>query len=87
MICDFCAFLWRVLSSISGDPFGEGVPMDAEDDGGVRKMLLVAREGFFDVELFKLADGLIQEDVAFEHLVNQAFEASMNQSSLPVNNL
>ena len=35
MICDFCAFLWRVLSFIGGDTFGEGVPMDAEDDGSV----------------------------------------------------
>ncbi len=30
-----CAFLWRVLTLIGGDAFGEGVAMDAEDGGRV----------------------------------------------------
>jgi len=75
------------LTFIGGDAFGEGVAMDAEDGGRVREMLLVAREGLLDVELLEFADGLIQEDVAFEHFVHQGFEAIVNQSSLPVSNL
>lgn len=60
--------------------------MDAEDGGRVREMLFVAREGFLYVELLKLAERLIQQDVAFEHFVDQGFESSVNQSSFPVNN-
>jgi hypothetical protein len=47
-------------------------------------VLLVAREGLLYIELLEFADGLIQKDVAFEHFVDQAFEAIMNQSSFPV---
>lgn len=47
----------------------------------------MAREGLFYVELFEFADGLIQEDVAFEHFVHQVFEAIVNQSSFPVSSL
>ena len=61
--------------------------MDAQDGGRVGEVLLVAREGLFYVELFEFADGLIQEDVAFEHFVYQGFEAIVNQSSLPVSSL
>ncbi len=45
MVYAFCAFLWRLLAFVCGDAFGEGVAMDAEDGGRVRKVLLVAREG------------------------------------------
>jgi len=86
MVCAFCAFWWRLLAFISGDAFGEGVAMDAEDGGRVRKVLLVTREGLFYVELLKLAESLIQKDVALEHLLDQTFESGMNQSSFPVNN-
>ena len=61
--------------------------MDAEDGGGVRDVFPVPRHGFLDVELFKLAHGLIQKDVPLEHLVDQGFETIVNQSSFPVNNL
>ena len=87
MICAFCAFLWRFLILVSGDPLGEGVAMDAEDGSGVRDMLLVPRHGFLDVKLFEFAQGFIQKDVALEHFVDQAFESGTHQSSFPVNNL
>ena len=35
MFCDFCAFLWRVLTLVGGDPLGEGVAMDTQDGGRV----------------------------------------------------
>ena len=60
--------------------------MDAEDGGGVREMLFVTGEGLLYVELLKLAERFIQKDVALEHLVDQAFESGVNQSSFPVNN-
>ena len=47
----------------------------------------MAREGLLYVELLEFADGLIQEDVAFEHFVDQGFEAIVNQSSFPVSSL
>ncbi len=58
--------------------------MDAEDDGGVGEVLLVACEGFFDVELFEFGEGLVEKDVALEHFVDQTFESGVNQSSFPV---
>ena len=75
------------LSFISGDALGEGVAVDAQDGGRVGDVLLVAREGLLYVELLEFAHSLIQEDVAFEHFVHQGFEAIVNQSSFPVNNL
>src|SRR6185369_3360964 len=84
--CDFCALLWRVLVFVGGDTFGEGVAVDAEDGGRVREMLFVTREGLLNIELLKLAERFIQKDVALEHLLDQAFESGMNQSSFPVNN-
>ena len=83
----FGAFLWRLLAFIRGDAFGEGVAVDAEDGGCVREVLFVAREGLLDVELLEFAERFIQKDVTFEHFVDQAFEASMNQSSFPVSSL
>ena len=87
IFCAFCAFSRRLLLFVGGDALGEGVAMNAEDRGGVGDVLLVAREGFLDVELFKLADRLIQKDVAFEHFVDEVFEAIMDQSSFPVSSL
>jgi hypothetical protein len=85
MIGAFCAFLWRILAFVGGDSFREGVAVDAEDEGGLREVLLVAREGLFYVELFEFGEGLIEKDVALEHFVYEAFESGMNQSSFPVN--
>ena len=87
MVCAFCAFLWRLLSFIGRDAFGEGVAVDAEDGGRVREMLFMTREGLLYIELLKLAYSLIEEDMAFQHLVNQGFETVVNQSSFPVSNL
>ena len=44
-------------------------------------------EGLLYVELFEFADCLIEQDVAFEHFVNQVFETIVNQSSFPVSSL
>ena len=50
-------------------------------------MLLVAREGLLYVELLEFTQGLIEEDVTFEHFVYEGFEAIVNQSSFPVSSL
>ena len=61
--------------------------MDAQDGRRVREMLLVARQGLLYVELLEFTQCLIQEDVAFEHFVDQVFETVVNQSSFPVSSL
>lgn len=61
--------------------------MDAEDGGGIGDVLLVTGERLFDVELLEFAERFVQKDVAFEHFVDQVFEAIMNQSSFPVSSL
>ena len=81
------AVLGLALGLITGDALGEGVAMDAEHDGGLREVLIVAGEGLFYIELFEFADRLVEKDVAFKHFVDQAFKSGMNQSSFPVNNL
>jgi len=86
IICCFCAFLWRFLAFVSGDAFGERVAVDAEDGRGFREVLVVPGQGFLNIELLKLAHRLIQQDVAFEHFVDEAFKSGVNQSSFPVNN-
>ena len=87
MFCAFCAFLRRLLSFISGDAFGEGVAVDAQDGGRVGDVLLVAREGLLDVELLEFAERFVEKAVAFEHFVDQVFETVVNQSSFPVSSL
>ena len=87
VFCDFCAFLRRVLAFVLGDALGEGVAVDAEDGGCVGDVLLMTGEGFLDVELLEFAERFVQKDVAFEHFVDQGFEAIMNQSSFPVSSL
>ena len=79
--------MWRVLAFIGGDPFGESVPVDAQHYGRVGEVLLVFRERFFDVELFEFPERLIEQNMPFEHFVDEAFESGVNQSSFPVNNL
>ena len=61
--------------------------MDTEHGGSVGDVLLVTRQRLLDVELLEFAERFVQKDVAFEHFVDQSFEASMNQSSLPVSSL
>ena len=84
---DFASALPGFWAVILGDSLGEGVAMDAEHGGGIGEMLLVTRQRLLYIELFKFADGLFQKDVAFEHLVDEAFESVMNQSSFPVSSL
>ena len=61
--------------------------MDAEDGRRVGDVLLMTGEGFFDVQLFEFAEGLVKKDVAFQHLLDEVFETIMNQSSFPVRSL
>jgi hypothetical protein len=50
-------------------------------------VLLVAGERLLDIDLLELGDCLVEEDVAFQHFVNQRLESGVYQSSFPVNNL
>ena len=85
--CDFCAFLWRVLILILRNALGEGVAMDAEDGGGVGDVLFVTGERLLYIELLEFAERFVEQDVAFEHFVDQVFETVVNQSSFPVSSL
>ena len=87
MICAFCAFLWRLLAFVGGDAFGEGVAMDAEDGGGVGDVLLMTSERLLDIEFLEFAERFVEKDMAFEHFVDQVFQAIVNQSSFPVSSL
>lgn len=55
------------------DAFGDGVAVDAEGFGSMRNTLLMARKSPLNVELFELVEGLIQKDVAIEHVFNNGF--------------
>lgn len=59
---------------IRGDALGQGVAMDPEDFCGVGEMLSMARQSFFDIDLFKFGDRLIQKDLAVQHLIDQGFK-------------
>ena len=59
-----------LFSTIGINALGNRVAVDAEGFGGVGNALLVPSEGFLDVELFKLGNGLIKCDVAVEHVVD-----------------
>jgi hypothetical protein len=87
VFCDFCAFLWRIVGLVLGDALGEGVAMDAEDGGGVGDVLLVTGERLLYIELLEFAERFVEKNVAFEHFVDQVFEAVVNQSSFPVSSL
>ena len=55
--------------------------MDAEDDCGSREVLAVFRQRLFDVELFKLGEGFVEEDLAFQHFVDQGFKSGTHDQS------
>ena len=59
--------------------------MDSDGRCGFGDVLLMASHGLFDVELLEFAEGLVQKDVALEHLLDQTFKSGVNQSSFPVN--
>lgn len=48
--------------------------MDAQDFRGICEMLSMSRECLFDINLFKLRHGLIQENLAVQHFTDQGFE-------------
>ena len=62
-----------LLRTVGIDSLGNRVAVDAEGFGGVRNTLLVSRKCLLDVELFKLVEGFIQEDVSVEHVFNYCF--------------
>lgn len=61
--------------------------MDAEDGGGVGDVLLVTSERLLDIEFLEFAERFVEKDMAFEHFVDQVFQAVVNQSSFPVSSL
>ena len=67
---------------VEGDAFGEGVAMDAQDDGGVREVMGVFVERLFDVELLELGEGLVEEDSPLQHLIDQRFQSGAHQEAL-----
>src|ERR1043165_2339107 len=78
---------WSCFALVLGDALGEGIAVDAEHRGRVGDVLLVTGERLLDVELLEFAERFVQKDVAFEHFVDQAFEARGNESSFPVSSL
>jgi len=61
--------------------------MDAEDGGGVGDVLLMTSERLLDIEFLEFAERFVEKDMAFEHFVDQVFQAVVNQSSFPVSSL
>ena len=61
--------------------------MDAEDGGGVGDVLLMTSERLLDIEFLEFAERFVEKDMAFEHFVDQVFQAIVNQSSFPVSSL
>jgi hypothetical protein len=55
--------------------------MDPQDDGRTREVLFVFCERFLYVELFELADRLVEEYVAFQHFVDQGFKSGTHDQS------
>lgn len=52
------------------DSLGNRVAMDSERFSGVGNPLFVSREGFLNIEFFKLVQRFIQKDVTVEHVFN-----------------
>src|SRR5689334_13216691 len=63
-----------LLFVVEGDALGEGVAMDAQDDGGVGEVLFVLGQSLLDVELFELRERFVQKDLSLKHLVDQGFK-------------
>jgi hypothetical protein len=55
--------------------FGNRVAVNPQSCRGVGNPFLVSVVGFLNVELFKLFEGLVQQDVAVEHVFNYCFQA------------
>lgn len=62
-----------LAGAIGIDALGYSVAVDAEGFGGVRNAFLVADEGLLNVELFEFLEGLVQKDVAVQHVFNNGF--------------
>ena len=63
-----------VFSVIRGYAFGESISVNAEDFGGIREVFSVSRQRLFDIDLFKLRYGLIQQYLTVKHFIDQGFE-------------
>ena len=59
-----------ILLVVGSDAFCEGISMDSEHDGRLRQVLFVLRQRLLYIELLKLADGFVKEDVTLQHLVD-----------------
>src|SRR5947207_2419536 len=62
-----------LLRAVVGDALRERVAVYAERGGCAREVFLVARERLLYVELLEFGEGLVEHDLAVEHLVNQGF--------------
>jgi len=65
-VCVVLAF----FRSIGIYAFRDRIAVNAEGFGGVGNPLLVTGEGFLNVELLELGNGLIKCNVAVEHVVD-----------------
>src|SRR5215813_351177 len=54
--------------------FAEGVTVNAQSIGGLGKIVVMAAENFKNEALFKLLHGLVKENTASDHLVDNRFE-------------
>jgi hypothetical protein len=54
--------------------FAEGIAMNAQSFGGLGKIVVMAAENFKNEVLFKLLHGLVKENAASDHLVDNRFK-------------
>src|SRR5215468_6460508 len=54
--------------------FAEGVTVNAQSFGGLGKIVVMAAENFKNEVLFKLLHGLVKENTASDHLVDNRFK-------------
>jgi hypothetical protein len=55
---------------VGSDSLGERISMNAKDFGGSGKVFLMAFQSLLNVELLEFRDGLLQENLAVQHLIN-----------------
>jgi len=65
--------VFAFLSPVGIHALGNRVAVDTEGFGGVGNSFLVTSESLLNVELFELCQGLIEHDVAVQHLFNHSF--------------
>src|SRR5581483_7404822 len=58
-----------------------GCAVDAKGDGGFGEVVVMTLKNVLDEPLFKFPDGLVEQDPAADHLVNQTFKFGFHSSS------